>query len=82
MMGLDWIEIEAFRGFAAKQRLEFDANFVLLTGGNGVGKSSVVDAVTWVLTAGMPHVSRRKQRRAEEYVLSAYRNGSRLEAAG
>lgn len=81
MTGLTWVEIEAFRGFANRQRIPLNTNFVLISGGNGVGKSSVVDAITWVLTGGMSHVSRRKRRRTEEFVLSAYRPGEAARVA-
>ena len=43
------IEIEGFRGFLKKQRLDFDETLVLIHGGNHQGKSSVLNALEWCL---------------------------------
>lgn len=49
-MKLAFIEMSGFRGFKDKTRLDFPEGFVVLTGRNGVGKSTVLDAVDFVLT--------------------------------
>lgn len=49
-MKLAFIEIAGFRGFKDKTRLNLPGGFVVLTGRNGVGKSTVLDAVDFVLT--------------------------------
>ena len=42
--------IEGFRGFTKKALVDLDANVILLHGPNGVGKTSLLDAILWVLT--------------------------------
>lgn len=49
-MKLAFIEVAGFRGFKDKTRLDLPGGFVVLTGRNGVGKSTVLDAVDFVLT--------------------------------
>lgn len=49
-MKLAFIEIAGFRGFKDKARFDLPGGFVVLTGCNGVGKSTVLDAVDFVLT--------------------------------
>ena len=49
-MRLAFIEIAGFRGFKEKARFDLPAGFAVLTGRNGVGKSTVLDAVDFVLT--------------------------------
>jgi DNA repair exonuclease SbcCD ATPase subunit len=45
-----FVEVAGFRGFKDKTRFEFPAGFSVLTGRNGSGKSTVLDAVDFVLT--------------------------------
>jgi DNA repair exonuclease SbcCD ATPase subunit len=42
--------IEGFRRFTKKLFVDLDANVILLQGPNGVGKTSLLDAILWVLT--------------------------------
>src|SRR5437868_14350345 len=42
--------IEGFRAFTKKLFIDLDANVMLLQGPNGVGKTSLLDAILWVLT--------------------------------
>ncbi len=49
-MKLSFVEVCGFRGFKDKTRFDFPGGFAVLTGRNGVGKSTVLDAVDFVLT--------------------------------
>lgn len=49
-MKLAFVEIAGFRGFKDKTRFDFPGGFVVLTGRNGTGKSTVLDAVEFALT--------------------------------
>jgi len=71
------IEIENFRGFASPKTLPLDGDVVLVSGGNGTGKTSLTDAITWVLTGALPGLADRLkgERKGEDYILNRYSNG-------
>lgn len=49
-MRLSYVEIAGFRGFKDVTRFNFPAGFAVLTGRNGAGKSTVLDAVDYAFT--------------------------------
>lgn len=49
-MKIAFIELSGFRGFRNQTRFEFSDGFSVLTGRNGAGKSTVLDAVDYLLT--------------------------------
>lgn len=49
-MNLDYIEVSGFRGFRDKVRIDFGAGFTVITGRNGVGKSTICDAIEFAVT--------------------------------
>jgi energy-coupling factor transporter ATP-binding protein EcfA2 len=49
-MKLDFIELAGFRGFRDKIRIELTKGFTILSGHNGTGKSTVLDAIDFALT--------------------------------
>ena len=49
-MRLLYVQIAGFRGFKEVTRFDFPAGFVVLTGRNGAGKSTVLDAIDYALT--------------------------------
>lgn len=49
-MKLDYVEVCGFRGFRDTLRINFGSGFTVITGRNGVGKSTLLDAVEYALT--------------------------------
>jgi DNA repair exonuclease SbcCD ATPase subunit len=49
-MRLKAIAIEGFRGFVDRAEIDLAADVIILHGPNGVGKTSLLDAVLWALT--------------------------------
>lgn len=49
-MKLEYVEMAGFRGFRDKTRFEFPAGFVVFSGRNGAGKSTVLDAVDFAIS--------------------------------
>jgi DNA repair exonuclease SbcCD ATPase subunit len=68
------IELEGFRGFAKRQRLDLDANAVLVRGDNGSGKTSLVDGLLWLFCGELEYLAERvrKLRRNEDIVQSRF----------
>ena len=51
---LSSVEIDGFRGVAAKQRFDFQGRGCLLFGPNGQGKSTIALAIQWALFGKFP----------------------------
>jgi len=49
-MNIAFVELAGFRGFKDKVRFDFPPGFAILTGPNGVGKSTAMDAIDFALT--------------------------------
>lgn len=52
-MKLDFIEFEGFRGFRRRARFDVPAGFMVVAGRNGVGKSTILDAIDYALTGNI-----------------------------
>jgi DNA repair exonuclease SbcCD ATPase subunit len=52
-MKLAYVELAGFRGFRSKTRFEFPRGFAVITGRNGVGKSTAFDAIDFALTGSI-----------------------------
>lgn len=52
-MRLDFIEVCGFRGFRDFVRINFGLGFTVITGRNGVGKSTICDAVEFAITGSI-----------------------------
>lgn len=48
-MRLDFVDISGFRGFRDRVRIDFGAGFTVVSGRNGVGKSTLFDAVEFAI---------------------------------
>lgn len=58
-MRLKSITIEGFRAFSRQVTIDLDADVILLQGANGLGKTSLLDAILWCLSGT---ISRFRQR--------------------
>jgi chromosome segregation protein len=59
-MRLDFIEVCGFRGFRDLVRIDFGRGFTVITGRNGVGKSTLCDAVEFAITGSIDKFSVEK----------------------
>ncbi|MHA6645697.1 AAA family ATPase [Mesorhizobium sp. A623] len=58
-MRIKSITIEGFRAFGRTATIDLDADVIILQGPNGVGKTSLLDAILWALAG---HISRFQDR--------------------
>lgn len=53
------LTVAGFRGFNLEQTIPLDAEFVLIRGENGSGKSSAIDAMSWLFTGEVGYIANR-----------------------
>ena len=70
-----YFEVESFRGFRGRIRLELDATAVIVTGANGTGKTSLFDGLQWLLLGDIPRLKSLRHRTTEEHIVNAYSRG-------
>jgi DNA repair exonuclease SbcCD ATPase subunit len=72
------IELESFRGFVRKERLDLDADAILVRGGNGAGKTSLIDGFLWLFCGRLQYLEDRVRhlRRDEDVVRSRFAAGA------
>jgi DNA repair exonuclease SbcCD ATPase subunit len=58
-MRLKSITIEGFRAFSRQATIDLDADVILLQGPNGVGKTSLLDAILWALAGTIARFAER-----------------------
>lgn len=68
-MKLDYIELCGFRGYRNQLRIDFADDFTVIDGRNGVGKSTVFDAVEYALTG---HLSKYQEAKASGESVADY----------
>lgn len=73
----EYIAIEAFRGFNSRVEFDLDASVVIVSGPNGMGKTSLFDAIQWLLLGALPRVASARLRTTEEHIVNAYRVGEK-----
>ena len=49
-MRIEYLELSGFRGYCELVRIEFGTAFTVIDGRNGVGKSTICDAIEFALT--------------------------------
>jgi chromosome segregation protein len=57
---IDFLELSGFRGFRDKVRVQFGRGFTVITGRNGVGKSTLCDAIEFAITGSIDKYSVEK----------------------
>lgn len=75
MNRIRWIEVENFRGFAERCRVNLDADAIIVTGANGSGKTSLIDAISWGLTGTIERLESRRERKGDDVLSNRYRKG-------
>ncbi|MGH2941270.1 MAG: AAA family ATPase [Solirubrobacteraceae bacterium] len=72
------IELENFRGFVRGERLDLDADAILVRGENGSGKTSLIDGFLWLFCGRLQYLEARVQklRRDEDVVRSRFAAGA------
>ncbi|SFJ53584.1 RecF/RecN/SMC N terminal domain-containing protein [Bradyrhizobium sp. cf659] len=61
-MKIEFVEVAGFRGFRERIRFELPAGFAILTGHNGAGKSTVLDAIDFAVTGSINKYTIRNAR--------------------
>lgn len=68
-MKLAYVDLCGFRGYRKRVRIDFADDFTILDGRNGVGKSTIFDAVEYALTG---HLSKYKDAKADGETVADY----------
>ena len=71
------LTIEAFRGFRDAAAFDLDASAIIFSGPNGTGKTSVFDALQWVMLGSIERLEGLRARRNVEHIVNSYRAGER-----
>ena len=74
-MRIDRLTVANFRGFHEECCIPFDANVVILRGPNGSGKTSLIDAVQWLLLGDVPRLRSNVLKKDEDYISNRYASG-------
>jgi recombinational DNA repair ATPase RecF len=74
---LKHLKIEAFRGVNEPCDLDLNASAVVVSGANGRGKTSLTDAVQWLLLGSLPRLTPLRNKRNEEHIVNRYAEESK-----
>lgn len=69
---LKTLTVESFRGIRDRISFDLDSSTVILTGPNGTGKTSVFDALQWVLLGSIARLEILRARRNVEHIVNSY----------
>src|ERR1019366_6922903 len=61
-MKLDFVELAGFRGFRDKTKFDLPGGFIVLSGRNGTGKSTLLDAIDFAITGTINKFSVKEAR--------------------
>src|SRR5208282_2609705 len=67
-MKLNSLSADNFRGFLDHQHIPFGPHVTILIGPNGFGKSTVIDALEWLLTGQLERYVGSDEGRREDYI--------------
>lgn len=73
------VQVEGFRGFKKKMVLDFDYDYIFLFGPNGVGKSSLLDAIEFGLFGEVAHLSGIEFTRTKDELVNIFSKVARVE---
>jgi DNA repair exonuclease SbcCD ATPase subunit len=74
-MRIDDLTISNFRGFHEKREIPLGANVVIIRGPNGSGKTSLLDAIQWLLLGDVPRLAPSVLKKDEDYISNRYASG-------
>ena len=69
------LEVEGFRGFNSKQKFPIDSRLTLVSGNNGVGKSSLLGSVEWCLYGDLNFIKYMDSKVRDELVNQSHPRG-------
>jgi hypothetical protein len=73
-MRIDSISIEGFRGFNQICRIEFDESLTIIYGPNSYGKTSITEALEWLLYGITSRVAEASSNNNKDEFRDSYRN--------
>lgn len=74
--------VEYFRGFNAGTPIPLDASAVVVSGANGRGKTSLFDAIQWLILGRIERLQELRYKK-EEYIVNKYApSGSKAKVMG
>lgn len=75
-MKLKHLELSGFRGFSSKQEIDLSSDAIIVVGSNGLGKTSLLDAVQWGLCGKLGRLGS-----SDDSILSLYSNTGQARVA-
>ena len=78
-MKITRLDVSGFRAFSEQETFDLDADIVLLTGANGRGKTSVLDAILWCITGELPRLRLKDKEKAPVVSLYSSTRQARVE---
>jgi len=80
-MRFEQISLSGFRGFNRECQVAIGANVVILKGPNGSGKTSLIDAIQWLLLGDIRRFRSGTLKKGEDYISNRYASGPPFVAA-